>query len=70
MIQVKRKMEFEYECGTVTPVTGDVTHFVRLKDVKAVVFQIVNELRKVNQLIYIGNLNETLSGYRFLLIRG
>ena len=35
-----------------------MTHFVRVKDVKAVVSQIVNELRKVNQLIYLDNLEE------------
>ena len=62
-------MEFEYECGTVTSVAGDVTHFVRVKNVKAVVTQTVAELKKVDQLIYLDNLKKTPFGYIFLQIR-
>ena len=58
MLQEQRKTESEYECGTVTSVTGNVTQFVRVKDVKAIVLQLVNELKKVNQLIYLDNLEE------------
>ncbi len=53
-----RKMEFEYECGTVTSSTGEVVHFVRVKDVREVVKQLVGELYKADQLTYLQNLQE------------
>ena len=48
-------MEFDYERGPLTSVAEDVTHFVRVNDARAAVTQIVTELIKVNQLIYLDN---------------
>ena len=59
--EVKReqnKYELEYECGTVTSSTQEVIRFIRVKDVKEVMIQMVNELRESNQLIYLDNLHE------------
>ena len=56
MIKEQRKMEFEYECGTVTTPTGVVTHFVRVKDITQVIKQLVTELNKAGQLVYLDNL--------------
>ena len=52
-----KKIELQYECGTVTASTGEIVHFVRVANVKEVVFQLVNELRKAQQLIYLDNLD-------------
>ncbi len=53
-----KDIELEYECGTVTSSTGDLVHFVRVKDIQQVVCQLVNDLRTANQLVYLNNLDE------------
>ena len=48
-------MEYTYECGTVTSLTGDIIEFVRVKDVKEVVQHTVSELYKCKQLMNLDN---------------
>ncbi|XP_072044374.1 uncharacterized protein [Amphiura filiformis] len=58
MQKEQRRMEFQYECGTVTATTGEKVHFVRVKDVKEVVTQLVTELLKAGELLYLNNLGQ------------
>ena len=51
-----KKMEFAYDCGTVTSSTGEVLHFVRVDSIKEVVTQLVNELRKAGEIVELDNL--------------
>ena len=45
-----KQMEFQYECGTFTPSTGDTVHFVRVQDVREVIVQLVSLLTSCGKL--------------------
>ena len=45
-----KQMEFQYKCWTFTPSTGIIVHFVHVQDVRVVVVQLSNELRKAGQM--------------------
>ncbi len=52
-----KEIEFKYECGTVKSSTGELVHFVRVSDIKEVVTQIVSDLYKSDELVYLNNLD-------------
>ena len=50
------EMSFEYECGNFNAEDGKQVSFVRVKDIREVITQVVSDMYKSNNLCYLNNL--------------